>query len=99
MVTPKVRTSGGSWACDLVLSHLGKDQVCVRVGLDVEVDEYPREAVTGIHRIHIVHVVHAADLLLDRRGHGLFKSFCVGTLVARSNLNLRGNDFGELCYG
>ena len=89
----------GKLGLGLVLPHLGEDQVRVRVGLDIEVDEDPHRAVTGVDGIHVVHVVHAADLLLDGGGDGLLDRFCIGAGIGGGELNLRGNDIRELGNG
>ena len=53
----------------LRLPDLGENQVRIRIGLYVEVNDQPHLTGRRIHRIHVVHVVYAAHLLLDRRGY------------------------------
>ncbi len=81
------------------LAYLSKDQVSIRIGLYVEVDDQPCLTSRRVDRIHVVHVVHAAHLLLNWRCDRLFHCLRVRADVSRLHLHFRGRDRGELGDG
>ena len=90
---------GGQLGFRLGVTQLGQDVVNIRVGLEIEVDKHPHQAVVGVDRIHVVHVVHAAHLLFDGSGHGLLDGLRVGADVVRLNEDFRGHHLGKLRDG
>ena len=88
---------GGELRGSLRLARLRKNQICIRIGLYVEVHDQGRVRVArGVQRIHIVHVVHAAHLLFDWSGDRLLQRLGVGANVRGQDLNFRRSDVGEL---
>ena len=77
-----------------------EDEIRVRIGLDVVVDNEPHYSIrSGIQRIHVVHIVNAAHLLLDWRCHGLLDGLCIGADIRGDNLNLGRCNIGKEGHG
>ena len=86
----------GQLRCGLRGTHLGENQIGIRLGLHVVIDDQTHPAIGGgIQRIHVIHVVHAAHLLFDGRGYGLLDGACVCPDVGGKHLNFRWNDVRE----
>ena len=95
-VMPKLFTSAGNCDAACVVTHLSENQIGIRIGLHVEIDDQAHAAIGGgIQRIHVVHVVHAAHLLLDGRGDGLLDGACIGADVGGQHLDFGRNDVRE----
>ena len=86
----------GKLRCGLRGTQLRENEIGVRVGLYVVIDDQAHATVGGrVQRIHVVHVVHAAHLLLDGRGNGLFDGASVGADVRSKHLNFGWYDVRE----
>ena len=81
----------------LRLARLGKDQVGVRIRLDVKIHDQRSVRVSGgVERVHVVHVVDAGHLLFDRGGNRLLECLCIRADVSSQYLNLWRGNIGEL---
>ncbi len=80
----------------LRLADLRQDEIGIRVGFHIEIDNQPHLACRRVHRIHVVQVVHAAHLLLDRRGDGVLYGLRIGADIGGADLHFRRRDGREL---
>ena len=78
---------------------LGEHRVHIRIRTDFKRGLDGHGAVVGVGGFHVDHVVDAVDLLLQRRGHGLFHADGISACIGGAHFHNGGGNVGVLFYG